>query len=84
MTSDNKQVIFLNHKTILLLKLFISKTGESVFLKPPHLRTGSDDPWDKTAQLVASGPEGRQVDLEQVPVLIRGVQLLAEVQHLLL
>ena len=55
-----------------------------MFLKPPHLRSGPDDPWDKTAQLVASGPEGRQVDLEQVPVLVRGVQLLAEVQHLLL
>lgn len=52
--------------------------------KRPHLRSGPNDARDEAAQLVASGQEGGQVELEQVPVAVRGVQLLAELQHLLL
>lgn len=52
--------------------------------KHPHLRSGPNDARDEAAQLVASGQEGGQVELEQVPVAVRGVQLLAELQHLLL
>lgn len=52
----------------------------------PHLRRGPNDPRDKAAQLVASGPEGGRVELQQVSVRLGlgGVQLLVEVQHLLL
>lgn len=53
-------------------------------MKSPHLRSGPDDPRDEATQLIASGPEGRQVDPGQVSALVGGIQLLAEVQHLLL
>lgn len=60
------------------------KPEDRVPLLPPHLRSGPNDAGDEAAQLVASRPEGRQVHLRRVLVLVPGVQLLAEVQQLLL
>lgn len=80
-TSDNKHFIF---SSSLPLRFSVSKTEDGAPPAPPHLRSGPNDARDEATQLVAPGPEGRQVHLEQVSGLVRGVQLLVEVQHLLL
>ena len=62
----------------------MSKTEDRVPLKPPHLTIGPDDPGDDATQPVASGAEGRKVNLQAPVLLLQGVQLPDEVQHLLL
>ena len=66
------------------LRLSISEPEDQVAPKLAHLRSGPDDPRDEAAQLVAPGPDGGQVHLQHIFMLLRGVQLLVEVQHLLL